>query len=305
MAIKQKAPKPFSKIRFAAQILMLIMPGRAQTRVSCYYWTFFDLFSILSEDKGFLNIGYAEDSENVDLLTAQKTLVRRTTRDLATQGRWLDVGCGTGEPARLLAEDHERLTITGIDILKHKDQGPSESGGRVDIRYGDAVCMPIEDTTFDGVYAIETAFHYPDKDAFVREAFRVLVPGGRFAVADIVWRHRRIPLLHTPRTWLWRNLMASPQIFTENQWRLSLAAAGFSNIGVEDISRQTFGLYSMWVDQAEKHRQELSEFYPGWVIDIGIAFFNKIFRCLPFRYILVTGEKEKEDCRAKSIKEMR
>jgi ubiquinone/menaquinone biosynthesis C-methylase UbiE len=159
------------------------------------------------------------------------------------------------------------------------------------IRFGDAADMPFEDCLFEGVYAIETAFHYPDKDAFARESYRVLRPGGGLAVADVVWKYTRIPFIHGARTWLWRTLMASPQIFTADQWRQSLAAAGFSDIRVEDISRQTLEMVPLWIERVRKHRDELAALFTGWGVDLATFFFARRFRRLPLRYVLVTGKK--------------
>ena len=69
-----------------------------------------------------------------------------------------------------------------------------------------------------------------DKDRVLREAFRVLKPGGRFAVSDVVTRGN-IPDGVRRDMLLWVGCIAGA--LDENDYRMKLAAAGFEAIGVE------------------------------------------------------------------------
>ena len=69
-----------------------------------------------------------------------------------------------------------------------------------------------------------------DKDRVLREAFRVLKPGGRFAVSDVVTRGA-IPEALRRDMLLWVGCIAGA--LDENDYRMKLAAAGFEAIGVE------------------------------------------------------------------------
>jgi arsenite methyltransferase len=69
-----------------------------------------------------------------------------------------------------------------------------------------------------------------DKDRVLREAFRVLKPGGRFAVSDIVTRGE-IPDAIRKSVLLWAGCIAGA--LEENEYKHKLKAAGFENIDIE------------------------------------------------------------------------
>jgi arsenite methyltransferase len=68
-----------------------------------------------------------------------------------------------------------------------------------------------------------------NKDAVLREAFRVLKPGGRFAVSDVVTRGEILPEIH-PSIFLWIGCVGAME---KNEYRSKLRSAGFEQIEVE------------------------------------------------------------------------
>jgi SAM-dependent methyltransferase len=90
----------------------------------------------------------------------------------------LDVGCGTGQSARALAEicDVVEAIDPAADMLSEADPHP-----RVRYQAAAAECLPFADDSFDLVTA-GLAFHWFDQPAFLREAARVLKPGGWLAI---------------------------------------------------------------------------------------------------------------------------
>jgi len=69
-----------------------------------------------------------------------------------------------------------------------------------------------------------------DKDRVLREAFRVLRPGGRFAVSDVVTKGEVDPKIRA-NVLLWVGCVAGA--LEENEYRSKLAAAGFERVGIE------------------------------------------------------------------------
>lgn len=105
---------------------------------------------------------------------------------LRTGQRVLDVGCGVGGPMRNIAH-FSGASVVGInnnDYQIERGNKHNEKAGlsdRCSFVKGDFMKMPIDDHSFDAVYAIEATCHAPDRVPVFSEAWRVLKPGGLFA----------------------------------------------------------------------------------------------------------------------------
>ena len=86
----------------------------------------------------------------------------------------VDIGGGNGTLARLMGG--HGISFVVVDLAKHVAQAP-----RPGIR-GDACQLPFRNGAFDGAAALWMLYHLADPVTAVREAHRVLRPGGLFAV---------------------------------------------------------------------------------------------------------------------------
>jgi ubiquinone/menaquinone biosynthesis C-methylase UbiE len=104
----------------------------------------------------------------------------------------LEIGCGNGVQALYINARHNPLSITGVDLNKANiDIASSEKdlakASNVRFIVDDAQNLKhIPSDSADVLLNIESAFHYPDKTAFLKEIHRVLKPGGQFLIADIL-----------------------------------------------------------------------------------------------------------------------
>lgn len=105
--------------------------------------------------------------------------------------RVLDLGCGTGTLALLIKDRHPETEVVGLDpdsqILTIARRKAARAGAQVRFDVGYADRLPYSDASFDRVTS-SLVFHHltrETKRAALREAYRVLRPGGQLHVADI------------------------------------------------------------------------------------------------------------------------
>jgi arsenite methyltransferase len=154
-----------------------------------------------------------------------------------TQGETvLDLGSGGGIDVLLSAR---RVGPTGKaygldmtdDMLTLARENQRKAGAEnVEFLKGEIEAIPLPDNSVDVIISNCVINLSADKDKVLREAFRVLKPGGRFAVSDVVTRGA-VPEAVRRNMLLWVGCIAGA--LDENDYRMKLAAAGFEAIGIE------------------------------------------------------------------------
>jgi arsenite methyltransferase len=119
----------------------------------------------------------------------------------------------TDEMLALARENQRKAGIDNVEFLK-----------------GEIENSPLPNNSVDVIISNCVINLSADKDQVLREAFRVLKPGGRFAVSDVVVRGE-VPSDIRRSVELWAGCVAGT--LEESEYRLKLAAAGFENIEVE------------------------------------------------------------------------
>jgi len=149
---------------------------------------------------------------------------------------FLDLGSGGGIDVLLSAK---RVAPTGKaygldmtdEMLALAEENKRKAGIKnVEFLKGEIEHIPLPDNSVDVVISNCVINLSPDKDSVLREAFRVLKPGGRFAVSDVVTRGEMLPEIRQS-VLLWVGCVAGAM--EENDYKSKLVAAGFEQIEVE------------------------------------------------------------------------
>ncbi len=148
----------------------------------------------------------------------------------------LDLGSGGGIDVLLSARRVGPLgKAYGLDMtdemLALANENKRTAGvENVEFLKGEIENIPLPDNSVDVIISNCVINLSSNKDRVIAEAFRVLKPGGRFAVSDVVTRGEMLPEIRKS-VLLWVGCVAGA--LEENEYRSKLAAAGFENIDVE------------------------------------------------------------------------
>lgn len=194
----------------------------------------------------------------------------------------IEVGCGNGVQTIYINENHKPSSIMGIDLNKNNiDIANSEKrlARSENVRFfvDDAQNLKnVPSESADVLINIESAFHYPDKTAFLKEIHRVLKPGGQFLVADILSTRRKregfMKIWGKPMVHHFWNRRRYDEEFEKSQLEINHR---------EDISHRVkkgWSLYRNWLPEIKRNSlfQDIA-FRIFYVINarLNIYFLNK------------------------------
>ncbi len=174
--------------------------------------------------------------------------------DLRPGDTVLDLGSGGGIDVLLSARRvGESGTVYGIDastdMLELARRNAAEAGAdNVEFLHGSIEDIPLAGGSVDVVISNCVISLTSDKAAVLQEAFRVLVPGGRFGVSDIVVDDRDEPEL---RAAVEAQVGSTEGALTIAEYRRLLGDAGFSDVTIETTVAHGGGVYSAIIRAAK------------------------------------------------------
>lgn len=221
-------------------------------------WTY-----LLGED---LHYGYFDAPETgLEEATEALTVRLAEAAELEPGLEVLDVGCGTGNPACLLATRYG-ARVTGIStseagLARARERAASRGlADRVRFARRDGMDNGYPDQSFDRVWVMESSHLMPRRDALIAESARVLRPGGRLALCDIIL-HRdleQIEVLRQARAFdLLRRVYGRARMQTLDFYAALARDSGLEVVRVEDLSEATRPTFRCWRENAVRWRSQV------------------------------------------------
>ncbi len=255
--------------------------------------------------EGYLSFGYWT-RKGMSYVEAAENLVQ-TIGEVAgvnDQSQILDVGCGMGTQDVYLVKHFNPQSIDAVDVTwKHierarvraKKEGISEE--QVRFSHGSAVKMPFKDDTFSHVISIEAPEHFDTREKFFYEAYRVMKPGGIFAIYDYALGRPPKNIIERTLVGLTAKFWQVPKVnvYGQEVFREKLSEAGFKNITIKDISDDVIpGYYYVHrkpesVREIIKIRGVLKGAVGGYIID---KLIFEAYRKGLCQYVLIRAEKK-------------
>jgi ubiquinone/menaquinone biosynthesis C-methylase UbiE len=147
--------------------------------------------------------------------------------------RCLEVGCGRGVGVEQVLDQFGAASVDAFDLddrmVKLARQRLARRGDRVKLWQGSVTNITAPDATYDAVFDFGIIHHVPDWRAALAEVHRVLVPGGRFFVEEVLAH-----FIHHP---LWSRLLDHPMHdrFDRATFAKGLEGAGFRVVESEEL----------------------------------------------------------------------
>jgi len=194
----------------------------------------------------FLNFGYWT-KDTVNQKEASETLMENLLEFIPERkGTILDVACGLGATTRYLLKYYHPSKVTGINLFFNQLERGKTNAPDCKFLQMDAGKLGFGDSVFDSLICVEAAFHFNTREDFLREAWRVIKPGGYLVIADILvakWAARWNPRI-PERNWV-KDL---------KEYRDLYHKVGFKDVEFVDATNECWGSFykNLWDFRREK-----------------------------------------------------
>ena len=148
----------------------------------------------------------------------------------------LEIGCGTGWLAALLAEQVPEGRVVGVDVsdeMVRRARQRNDAIENVMFVVGEAGEIPWDAHFFSQALSVESAYYWPEPTRGVRETFRVLREGGAAWVLINLYQEN-------PHAHQWAAILSVPvHLLAAEEWAALFRDAGFTDVAWERIPDPT------------------------------------------------------------------
>ncbi|KAL0951106.1 hypothetical protein HGRIS_007843 [Hohenbuehelia grisea] len=243
----------------------------------------------------WLNMGYWKGTN--DFREACEALAVKLVHASKYQpgSRVLDVGHGTGESLILqlssasIPKPRSLAGITSLELhykrasnrvrrLQANDQ--SAAAVAVELYHGDAVYRvtskdhpldPSSDGEFDSILALDCAYHFNTREAFLDQCFQKLAKDGRLALADICFSEGSLQRRSTRAILRLLRVMPMENVVSPKEYVEIMEKIGFSDVELEDISADVFPGFTTFLKQRGL-KWWIFGHVMGWLSALGARF---------------------------------
>lgn len=200
-----------------------------------------------------IHLGYWDEKyPHVSMAQAAQRLTQVVIENISIskEAYYLDIGCGCGLPAIEIVKQ-KGCQVEGITINPQQQEKASNLAAKSNLaqkatfQVGDASNLPYADQQFDGALLLESIHHIGHREA-LKEAYRVLKPGGSVLIADGVVLQDSVT--DEDKTLLAETFVAK-SLLKESEIIFALQQAGFNQIEVIDL---TYAIQPTWSKLVEE-----------------------------------------------------
>lgn len=193
----------------------------------------------------WLNLGDWREARTHPAACAALAIRLAEAAGLVGDDEVLDAGFGFGEQDLLWSRRYALGRIVGINVtplhVQAAQSRAAQSGlaDRIQYRVGSATRIPERLGSFDKVLSLEAAFHFDTREVFFQEAYRVLRPGGRIGLTDMI----PLPGWSPPEQgWPWEERHGVPlaNMYDREVYGAKLRSAGFVDVSVQSIRHDVY-----------------------------------------------------------------